>query len=87
MKIIKTCGCIDDGITIDGKDISNFNRRKLRDIAVKMIDELYPANGEDFLESIISDILEHVGEYKYLYTCDQCGDSVYEYGIDIIDLD
>jgi len=79
MKIVKTCGCICDNIEIDGKDIEKFSKYELKEILIKIIDSCSENKG--ILKSVMSDILDQVGEYKYLYTCDECGDSVYEYSI------
>lgn len=83
MKIVETTGCICDGIKIDGRDIDDFSKDELKDIVVKLVDRLYQAKDARFLRDMISDIVNCCGNYEYLYTCDDCGDSVYDITLEI----
>ena len=76
MKIVKTDGCIVSGIDVDGVDINNISEETKQ----KIIEWIYYKIGVDssYFKAILSDTVDIFGEYNYLYTCDECGDSVSE---------
>ena len=62
---------------IDNKERSEFSTEELRNIVHKLVDMC----DRDNLESLIWDITEDVGEYKYEGHCDCCGDSIVNYTV------
>lgn len=81
MKLCFTDGCIVSGLTIDSQD---YNEVKLsieqkKDILFKLIDKMT----EEDIDNEIINTIQMVGEYKYLYHCDECGDGVCEWTIKI----
>lgn len=79
MKIILTRGCVCDGVTIDGQAINNFTSKELKEIIIEIINNI----SDECLNDILINLLESFGDYKYLYTCEECGDSVYEHTLNI----
>lgn len=75
MEFIFTEGCTVAGLSIDGKDINDYSDDEKREIMHGVIDKVSP----DLIGTLLMEWLSHEGEYKYLYTCDTCGDSVVEY--------
>lgn len=78
-------------IEVDGNIIYPFTNKEfnnyLQDIIEKVCNNLDNYNEISIdnlgsnLRQIIWDLVVKYGESKYLYTCEQCGDSVYEYTI------
>ena len=82
MEIVYTRGCISDGLSISGGDACYYNDLDLnekKDIIYKLIDKM----DEEQIDYEIINLVQNVGEYKYLYHCDQCGDDVEEWSIEI----
>ncbi len=81
MKIVETEGCIVSGITIDGIDIHSISEEQ-RDKIFKWMESKMIEDRATFYD-MLSNILSIYGDYKYLYTCEQCGDSVSETTLEI----
>lgn len=77
MEIKVTEGCTAFSCYIDNKERSEFSTEELRNIVHKLVDMC----DRDNLESLIWDITEYVGEYKYEGHCDCCGDSIVNYTV------
>lgn len=77
MKIEVTEGCTAFSCYIDNKEISEFSTEDLRKIVHKLVDMC----DRDNLESLIWDISELVGEYKYEGHCECCNDSIVNYTV------
>ena len=77
MEIEVTEGCTAFSCYIDNKERSEFSTEELRNIVHKLVDMC----GRDNLESLICDISEYVGEYKYEGHCDCCNASVVTYTV------
>lgn len=75
MEIKVTEGCIAFSCYIDNKEISEFSTEELRNVVHKLVDMC----GRDNLESLIWEISEDVGEYKYEGYC--CGNSIVNYTV------
>ena len=85
MKLVYTDGCTVSGLCIDGEAVNP-------DMSLEEAKELYKKVSEKFCETAecsaeligeIQDMLMQRGAYKYLYHCEQCGDSVVEYSMEI----
>lgn len=80
MKIEYTEGCLAYGLDVDGKPFNNFDAETRVDILHKLVDAILM----DYMaQDIIIDLLHDYGEYKHLYHCEQCGDDVCSYTIEI----
>lgn len=77
MEIKVTEGCTAFSCYIDNKERSEFSTEELRKLVHKLVDMC----DRDNLESLIWDITEYVGEYKYKGHCDCCGDSIVNYTV------
>ena len=80
MKIELTTGCTVDSLQIDGKQLKDLSYREMRDIIFSLVTEF---TDEDLYNDIIRDIIYSKGEFKDGYTCEQCGDFVETYKLEI----
>lgn len=78
-KIIVTEGCICYGITCDDKDLREYSTQDIYDIAKRCLDTL---NKDDLVQFIWDYTTQH-GDWKSLGHCDECGDSIDEFSINI----
>lgn len=81
MKILKTEGCVVSGIAIDNVDIDDISEKTKQKIIEYISDNM--SADFNYFKNILSDVIDLYGEYKYLYTCEQCGDSVSETKLEI----
>ena len=80
MKIEYTEGCICYGLDVDGKPFHELGEVSKVDILHSVINVL---SCEYDPQSILIDLLSQYGEYEYHYTCEDCGDSVTSYTLEI----
>lgn len=80
MKLEMITGCICDSITIDGKELSAMNDFKKRIVLNKVCDWL-KHNAE--LSQLLKYVLDYHGEYESLGSCEQCGDFIDKYTLEI----
>ena len=78
MEIVYTDGCTVTGIKIDGEDLRDLSVFKQRQALHRMINRI----DENIMYDVFKAIAEN-GEYKHLYDCDCCGDSVCEYRLEL----
>lgn len=83
MKIVRTEGCVVSGLDIDEKDYSTLTEEEKQSVWIKILEDLEEKYSEYNCQELINWYLDTFGEYKHLYTCEQCGDSVGEYTIEI----
>lgn len=86
MKLLYRTGCTVTSLEVNGKqfnlELTEEQRRKVCRKIVKECDDC-------FLQEIFISFLEQCGKPSgegdsgYLYTCDECGDAVYEWTINI----
>lgn len=80
MKIEYTEGCLAYGLDIDGKPFNELGEAKKREVFNRMVEAIL----KDFdIQNITIDLLHDYGEYKHLHHCDQCGDDVCSYTIEV----
>lgn len=80
MKIEYTEGCTCYGLNVDGEPIDDLDEAKKRAVLDRMVDAIL----KDYdIEHIFIDLLHRFGEDKYLFHCEQCGDSVFSYTLKI----
>lgn len=80
MKLKYVDGCTCNSLTVDGIETIDLPLPKVKDTIKTLIDK---ETDLGLLQSILIDFIETKGNYKYLYTCDECGDSVYETTLEI----
>lgn len=80
MKLTYTEGCMAYNLDIDNKEIEDFTLQEQKDILKSLIDK-YGNNST--IQNMIIDFLELNGTSKFIYHCDECGDNVYEYTLEI----
>ena len=80
MKLEYTDGCICTSLTVDEVQTIDMNINDFRDVIHKLIDR------EDdiaTLQSLFIDLMESQGTYKDLGHCEQCGDYISEFTLEI----
>ena len=80
-KIVYTDGCVVTGLTIDGKIFNDLSLEEQKAIMHKIIDN---ASDSSYLQNMLIEYVQTAGEYEYLYTCEECGDSVCSWTIDMV---
>jgi hypothetical protein len=80
MKIELTAGCTVDSLQIDGKRFEDLSYKEMRDIIFSLVTEF---TDEELYNDIIRNIVYSKGEFKDGYTCEQCGDFVETYTLEI----
>ena len=80
MKIEYTEGCVCYGLDVDGEPFNDLDEAKKREVFDRMVEAIL----KDFdIQNIAIDLLRQYGGYEYHYTCEDCGDSVCSYTIEI----
>ena len=80
MKIESVTGCTCDSLTIDNVETVNMDKEAIKDVIKKLI------NREDdlgVLQSVLIDLVEFQGEFEDLGRCDQCGDWITKYTVEL----
>lgn len=80
MKIESVTGCTCDSLTIDNVETIDMDKEAIKDVIKKLI------NREDdlgILQSILIDLVEFQGEFEDLGHCDQCGDWITKYTVEL----
>ena len=75
-----TDGCTDFATTINGKDLNEFSDEDARVFLVYLANNI---KDRGFMESMIRDVVTTMGERKFIRYCEQCGDNVIEYKLEI----
>ena len=68
-------------LTIDGKDISGMSEDDIREVIKNIIEENVVESTS--LIWILADLTRSFGRYKFCYHCDECGDNVFEYELEV----
>lgn len=79
MKINYTSGCTCDSLTIDGKESIDLSPKVIKDTIVKALERI---DDISTLQDILTTIAE-TGEYENLGHCEQCGDWITSYTLEI----
>ena len=80
MKIESVTGCTCDSLTVDDVETVDMDKEAVKDVIKKLI------NREDdlgILQSVLIDLVEFQGEFEDLGRCDQCGDWITKYTLEI----
>lgn len=80
MKINYTTGCTCDSLTIDSKESVDLPIETIKEAIVCSLDKV-----EDIatLQDMLISALEYAGEFEDLGHCEQCGDFIYSYTLEI----
>lgn len=79
MKINYTSGCTCDSLTIDSKESIDLSPKVIKDTIVKALERI---DDISTLQDILTTIAE-TGEYENLGHCEQCGDWITSYTLEI----
>lgn len=80
MKLEHTTGCICDSLTINGVETINLPIKEVRDVVLNIISK---CDDLSILQDILMDYIDCNGEYKDLGHCEQCGDYIINYTLEI----
>lgn len=79
-RIVYTDGCVVSGLTVDDRIFSDLSLEEQKAIIHKIIDNV---SDSSYLQDMLIEYAQSAGEYEYLYTCEECGDSVCEWTLEI----
>lgn len=80
MKLEYTEGCTVTGLDVDGEPFNDLNAVE----KVALLHSVVTMLSVDYdIQNIMIDLLRQYGEYEHLYHCDQCGDNVCSYTLEI----
>lgn len=80
MKLEHTTGCICDSLTINEKETANLPIEEVRDVVLDIISK---CDDLSILQNILMDYIDYNGEYKDLGHCEECGDYIINYTLEI----
>ena len=80
MKIESVTGCTCDSLTVDNVETVDMDKEAIKDVIKKLIDR---EDDLGTLQSILTDLVEIQGDFKDLGHCEQCGDWVTKYTLEI----
>lgn len=80
MELEYTDGCTCTSLTVDGKRIIKMSNEELRNVIKKMLDRVEdPAD----LQNVWMNIMECIGDYEFVGHCDECGDNIIKYTLEL----
>ena len=80
MKIEYTEGCVCYGLDVDGEPFNNLDHDK----KIEVFDRIFEHLDEEYgLNTMLVGILQHYGEYKHIGHCDECGDNISSFTLEI----
>lgn len=80
MKLEYTDGCVCTSLTVDGVETSNMKIEDLQDVICKLVKRETDISE---LQQLWMSLMESQGEFKDLGHCDQCGDWIENYTLEI----
>ena len=80
MKLEYTEGCVCYGLDVDGKPFKDFDVEEKRKILDKLIDAILM---DYMMQDVVIELLHQYGEYKHIGHCDECGDNISSFTLDI----
>lgn len=80
MKIEYTEGCVCYGLNVDGEPFDDLDEAKKREVFNRMVKAILK---DSDVQNIVTELILQYGEYKHLFYCEQCGDSVCSYTMEI----
>lgn len=80
MKIEYTEGCTCYGLDVDEEPFNDLDEAKKREVLDKVVESIL----KDYdVQNVVIDLLRQYGEYKHLFNCEQCGDSVCSFTLEV----
>jgi hypothetical protein len=80
MKLEYTEGCICYSLDVDGEPFNNLDHDK----KIEVFDRIFEHLDEEYgLNTMLVDILQQYGEYKHIGHCDECGDNISSFTLEI----
>lgn len=73
-------GCIDDSLTIDNIESVELSPDIIKEAIIRLLDN---ENDIGTLQSILIDLIESQGDYEDLGQCEECGDWITKYTIEV----
>ena len=80
MKIVNITGCTCDSLTVDDVETVDMDKKDVKEVIKKLVDR---EDDLGTLQSILMDLVETRGEFEDLGHCDQCGDWITKYTVEI----
>ena len=80
MTIESVTGCICDSLTVDDVETVDMDKEAVKDVIKKLIDR---EDDLGTLQSILIDLVETQGEFEDLGHCEQCGDWITKYTVEL----
>lgn len=80
MKIESVTGCTCDSLTVDNVETVDMNKEDIQKVIKKLIDR---EDDLGVLQAILIDLVESRGEFEDLGQCEQCGDWITKYTLEI----
>lgn len=80
MKLEWTEGCTCYGLNVDEEPFNDLDAVKQVELLHNVVTMLSVDYG---IQDIIINLVRQYGEYKHLFNCDQCGDSVCSYTLEV----
>ena len=80
MKIESVTGCTCDSLTVDNVETVDMDKEAVKDVIKKLTDR---EDDLGILQSVLIDLVESQGEFEDLGHCDQCGDWITKYTLEI----
>lgn len=80
MKLEYTDGCICTSLTVDGKETVDMSKEELKEVICKILDK---ESDLGVLQDIWCDLVTSQGEYEDLGQCEECGDYITRYTLEI----
>lgn len=80
MKLEYTDGCICTSLTVDGKETVDMSKEELKEVICKLLDR---ESDLGVLQDIWRDLVTSQGEFEDLGHCEECGDYITRYTLEI----
>jgi hypothetical protein len=80
MKIVYTEGCTAYSLTVDNVESCDCDKQLIKDAIKTLIDK---EDDIGTLQQHLEYLVEHQGEFTDLGHCDECGDDIYRYTVEI----
>lgn len=80
MKLEYTDGCVCTSLTVDGKETVDMSKEDLKEVICKLLDK---ESDLGVLQDIWRDLVMSQGEFEDLGHCEECGDYITRYTLEI----
>ena len=80
MKLEVTEGCTAYSYEVDGEEWVDLTEEKCKEVLLKLIESCDDCQS---LRHVFTILVQDMGEYENLGTCDQCGDSVMRHTLEL----